>query len=131
MQLFIEKNYVLISVLHLIMSSEYPIYCTICGDDSSTSVHTSGASVFQCFLKLFGAKWKGLNFTFCDQCTNQLDLISELHHTLRALEKKLKKHEREVKDKLESSELKFERKRLYQRDQRYFKLRKQILGGNH
>jgi len=79
---------------------------------------------------MFNAKWFGKGFFFCDQCTRQLTHISELQGNIQELERKLKDCEQEVKNKLEGSETGFERRSVCLKDERYFKLRKQILGGS-
>ncbi|CAL8149202.1 unnamed protein product [Orchesella dallaii] len=117
------------------MSCEYPIYCAVCGNegDGSSNIPSKLStgkpiSIFQSFLKLFQAKWNGKTFPFCEECRTQLVLISQLQDNLQQLEKKLKQTQQQLVTKFQCSETKFKKNRLYTKDERYFKLRKQILG---
>ncbi|CAL8136880.1 unnamed protein product [Orchesella dallaii] len=112
------------------------IFCPVCGEEPSPSSNTSfkklssgGGSIFQCFLKLFSAQWKEKVFSFCEQCTTHIVLISELQTELQKLEMSLNLQVNNFKDKLISSERKFESSGLYQRDNRYLRFRRKILGG--
>ncbi|ODM88612.1 putative zinc finger protein [Orchesella cincta] len=107
-------------------------FCPICGEDSVSDISSrlsSGTSLFQCFLKLFGAKWgKRKTFGFCDNCKVELMLISQLQKDLKELEKKLEEHEKKIRTKVEGSETKFRNGKVYEKDRRYLRLRKQIIG---
>ncbi|CAL8149272.1 unnamed protein product [Orchesella dallaii] len=114
------------------MCSEYPIYCPVCGDngdhDPCTLNMSSRTNIFQYFLKFFRTKWRGKVFSLCGECKAQLVLISELKTQLKELKRRVKDQEDELESKMINSERKFEMRKLYGRDKRYFKLRRQILG---
>ncbi|CAL8083940.1 unnamed protein product [Orchesella dallaii] len=96
-------------------------------------------SVFQCFHKIFlikkhnhnlwdvkekgkGSHLSSRHFPFCKQCAQQILTIWELH-------KKLNELELSLREKLEKSESQFESGSAYQDDRRYYKIRREILGG--
>ncbi|ODM91129.1 Zinc finger and SCAN domain-containing protein 2 [Orchesella cincta] len=129
----IKSQQLLLSPLLTMSLEECPPFCPICGDDSTSDISSrlsSGVRIFQSFLKLFGASsWNGGNFGFCDLCKMQLLLISQLQQDLVELEKKLEKHEKNLREKLEGSEVNFQKNSVYSKDQRYLKLRRQLVGG--
>ncbi|CAL8068551.1 unnamed protein product [Orchesella dallaii] len=114
---------------------EPPVFCPVCGDNgvkeiSSSRLSSSGRSIFQCFLNLFGFSWKGKNFPFCNHCKVKLQLITQIQEDIKELEKKLKEHETELGNRLHGSEKEFQKREVYSKDGRYLKLRRQIVKGD-
>ncbi|CAL8141065.1 unnamed protein product [Orchesella dallaii] len=130
-----------------------PLHCLLCGDeiiiikeepDELETVNLDVTKpnkfeVFQCFYKLFRIKpsnqsfWKveddvseegdqSNQFPFCYQCSSQLRSVWELQRQLKEVELTLR-------SKLEEGEDRFEIGRVYQKDKRYYKIRREILGG--
>jgi len=119
--------------------------CPVCGDATATdseceTEHETNATVsekspvfraaFECFIKLFEVNnppWLEKRVFFCHGCQEQLSLVYELKEVLEDTDSDLTESKQMLRDRFRGSEDKFQLCGVYQRDKRYWELRKEFM----